>query len=972
MVRAALATSMGFLALIATAQSAEGAVTFGAYASHATEGRSVVFTTESGQRLRLTPYGDRIVRVQAASRGEAFTPDDRWEMIADHGAWTGAFTVKDQGASFLVTTPGASARVDKNPLRITFLDANGAPRLAESAGAATGDRPLELRVNGQAIAAPARIAFPPTGGWSQWAPSPSTNVTLNVGANKIRVVSVGTNGPNVDRLEVDGTIYEAETAARSGASAKTSHAGYSGSGYVDFDDDTGAYVEWTVNVTSAGPHSIRFRYANADALSQSFAPAAGEHFVGLGHGAFGRVASLDLAGTVVTRERVNQAPLVVPFYMSSRGYGVFVHTTHATKHSFLAGDHHFEQPAGQIDWFYFDGAPRDVLDGYTRLTGRPRMPPLAAFGLAVSDKTGLFTLPGSDPWWRENIERMRTEGYPFDQVIHDNCWRGAKIGPWRWDSDRFPDPKSFQTFSRAQRVTNMLDFNRGGAPDAEGWSPTYALPGTNSFPDFTSATVRSWFWNVLWTKSLDPSLAYPGDTLWLDEFDEDVSPKGALANGRTWEEMQSYYFFLLAKSVGEGWDAGFGDTKRLFVMTRGMHAGGQRWSTVWSGDIQNTYDEMKLQIRGMLAAGLSGFPYWAHDAGGFKEFPTDAMYRQWGVAMGSFSPIWKPHGMGLRFPWLFGKAAQDDVKRYAALRMRLLPYLYSVAHDAHATGAPITRALLVEYPEVDSAWTVDDEYLFGRDILVVPDPSDGGGAVPVWLPPGDWYAFESDERMKGPQTLSRPSTIGALPLFVRAGAIIPGAHAMSATADWDKSKLLVDVYTGADGSFELVEDDGTTERFAKGELERTTLRFTDAKLELSLATKGTYPTAPTTRAYSIRFHGLAGEAPMLVDGKPTNASWDSTSKVLAVDVPARPAGAPLVVARATTSDGNTSGGPATPADPVNDDGAASHAGDDDGGASGCACREGRPRSPAPAPAPFGSAVLFLLSVAALVARRAAN
>jgi alpha-glucosidase (family GH31 glycosyl hydrolase) len=276
--------------------------------------------------------------------------------------------------------------------------------------------------------------------------------------------------------------------------------------------------------------------------------------------------------------------------------------------------------------------------------------------------------------------------------------------------------------------------------------------------------------------------------------------------------------------------------------------------------VGNDYEEMKRQTRAMLAAGISGFPFWAHDAGGFWKPPSDAMYRQWSLAMGSFSPIWKPHGPGFRFPWLFSPEAQENARKYGGLRLELLPYTYTFARRAASTGVPIARAMLIQNPTDEESWAADQQYYWGDEILVAPNASDGGNEISVWLPSGVWYDFWTDAKYRGPETIRYRTLTGVLPLFVKAGAIIPRARPMQSTAFWDKTVLRLDVYPGADGEFALLDDDGISEAWRRGEQTSTRFRYLDATRTLEIgATAGTFSGAPISCTYQVRFHGPTEE-----------------------------------------------------------------------------------------------------------------
>lgn len=611
-----------------------------------------------------------------------------------------------------------------------------------------------------------------------------------------------------------------------------------------------------------------------------FEPRDAERFTGLGHGYFARAASVELTGNVVERNYgsvpIEQAPLIVPFYLSSSGYGVFLNSTFPNRFAMNAeGDysvaidtHGFD---GRMDYVFIAGPSLpDVLDRYTRLTGRPRLPMKAMFGLQLSDKAHDHdsATPSDERWWRAKITAHRESGLPLDHVVNDNRWRAAggkrcesKI---EWDEERYPDPAAWQRWLDGQGLVTTLDFNRCIARHSDGWVPAFNLPPIDniefpdSAPDLTNAEFRAWFWRIFYEKSLDPSLAYPGEALWIDEFDEQgAAPMDiVLANGRSFAEMRNYWFFLVAKAlVADGWDRSDID-KRPFVWVRGMTAGAQRYATLWSGDIEPSEEDMAAQVRAMQLSGLAGFPFWGHDAGGFFDWdrgagPDESLYRRWAMAFGSFAPIWKPHGMG-QSRWPLDRDAESlaAAMTFARLRYELMPYLYSAAHDAADTGMPIARPMLLEYPNREEAWQYDLQYLFGPQLIVAPlvDTADTG----VWLPEGAWYSIWDGRHYPGDRVVDLRDNAAVMPVLARAGAILPKREYAQSTAFIDKSRLVVDVYTGADGEFRLVEDDDRTEAYRKGERRITWLRYDDGERLLTIeAAEGGYAGAPDYRDVSV-------------------------------------------------------------------------------------------------------------------------
>ncbi|MBL7253462.1 TIM-barrel domain-containing protein [Paractinoplanes lichenicola] len=695
-------------------------------------------------------------------------------------------------------------------------------------------------------------------------------------------------------------------------------------------------------------HSMTWDGDNYSVVRQTFvAPAAGERFVKAGHGFMGRAPRVDRTGEIVAHNygrasnRSEQSPAIVQLYLSSRGYAVFVNTTFDTTFNFGSGgvyefsadEHNTPGVRPQMDYFVIQG-PRfaQLLDRYTQLTGRPRLPPLGIFGLQMSDKN--FPGVSDQTWWVNKITEHRGQGFPLDLQVHDNRWRagsGGWSGSWfEFDAGRWPDPAGFKRWADEQGISTSLDYNRNNSNLMAGWvpgpPPGYSFQPADisgvtenySVPDWSNPATRAWVWNVFWTKALDPALGFPGDALWLDEPDElGPIPYGAIAaNGQRWSELRNAYFLYLAKAVGqEGWDRHIGPTRRPFIFSRGATAGQQRYGHLWTGDTQSTYGEMQQQIRGMLNAGLGGFPFANVDGGGHNGNPIPPdMYRNWVAAWGALSPIWRPHGYGdtatlgqraSRWPTDQPAAESNDFLRYGRLRYTLLPYVYTIAHAARATGMPMARAMVVDHQDNPMAYSHDQQYMWGPSILVMPVTTGTAGAVqPVWLPAGEtWYNFWSEAKSVGSDTSEKQfvTRTGEIILYVKAGAILPRYRYAQSTRFLDKTHLELDVYTGRDGVFDLLEDDGVSE---SPQAAVTAVTFTHAALTVAVRhPAGTYAGAPAVRRYVVRYHGLSAPVGLRVDGGPALAAftsetaavlagsgqtWDANRKILSVVTPPVP------------------------------------------------------------------------------------
>jgi alpha-D-xyloside xylohydrolase len=829
--RTLLTTAVGALAAGAvTSVPAFGATPTGTqlgnYASHTADGRSVTVTSASGQQLRLTAYGDQIVRVHAARAGETLFADTRYEMVvpANHTSMGGTLTLTVTSDTLEVHTAAADGLrvvLHKNPLRLEFY-------------------------------------------------------------------------------------------AR----------------------DTGALL-----AKEDAAHGINWSGTNSTVVTESFAaPAAGEHFLKAGHGILGRTPRIDRTGDSVSHNYADaaeaadnpndQAPAIVPLYLSSQGYGVFFNTSFDTTfnfggsngYGFYADGHNAGGSAPQMDYFLINGPQfADLLDRYTQLTGRPRLPQRAIFGLQMTDHS--FPDVSDQNWWQTKISQHRAAGFPFDHQVNDNRWRegsGAWSGSWfQFSSVRWPDPAGYEKWAAANGVTVTLDYNRNNTNLMENWKAGpppggYSLAASdltnvsnnNAVPDWTNPPTRAWVWQVFWDKALNPSLKYPCDGLWIDETDDvgGIPYTAKMGNGRTWAENRNTYILDLHKGVGEeGWDPSgsghIGSAKRPWTFSRGATAGQQRYGHYWTGDISSTYAEMQDQIRGMQTAGLGGLPFHNVDGGGYGDgsVVSDAFYRNWPVAWSSLSPIWRPHTSATvpskgkrasRWPLDQATTAQADFTKYGQLRYTLMPYIYTIAHQAAATGMPMARAMVIDYQSRPQAYTHDLQYMWGPSFLVAPLTSDGGAVQQIWLPAGTtWYNFWADIRHTGSDSgdFAYTTRTGEIPLFVKAGAILPRYPYAQSAAYFTKTQLEADVYAGADGSFDLVEDDGVTEAYRAGAQNTgvTHLAYTDSATRVVIAhPKGSYTGAPTQRRYIVRFHGLSKPVGMRVNGGATLPAFTSEAAAL--------------------------------------------------------------------------------------------
>jgi alpha-glucosidase/alpha-D-xyloside xylohydrolase len=335
--------------------------------------------------------------------------------------------------------------------------------------------------------------------------------------------------------------------------------------------------------------------------------------------------------------------------------------------------------------------------------------------------------------------------------------------------------------------------------------------------------------------------------------------------------------------------------ERVYALHRNGYAGMQRFASfLWSGDVQSTWQTLKNHVPDAVNTGLSGIPYWGTDIGGFvptQEY-TGELYARW-FQFAAFCPLFRSHGREwrLHLPWgwnrgeigafretpaynpdpaeLHNAAIEPVCKKYLELRYRLMPYLYSAVKETCETGLPIVRALWLHHADDPVAVARGDEYLFGRDILVAPVVEKGATSRSVYLPRGNWYDFWTHERIEGGREITRKVDLETMPLYVRAGAVVPMGPVKQYTAEKSDEPLTIAVHPGADGSFSLYEDDGGTFDFEKGAFMRTTIAWNDRerRLRLSLA-KGSKMLPPAKRNVVVQVAGESAKRDVVFEGRP--------------------------------------------------------------------------------------------------------
>ena len=522
----------------------------------------------------------------------------------------------------------------------------------------------------------------------------------------------------------------------------------------------------------------------------SFECRPDECFAGTGE----RFAKMDLSGRTFQLKNqdgqgVNnrRAYKNIPFYISSRMYGVFYHTSDYCKLSLA--DHsarsvQFLCDAAEIDAFVIGGAtPERILYNYRTLTGFPSVPPLWSFGVWMSRMT-YFSADEVEDICR----RLREERYPCDVIHLDTGWfRTDWLCEWKFNPERFPDPRGFLKRLKDDgfRVSLwQLPYVAQGAEQIdEARKNRYIAPltkeqerteGSNfSTLDYAGTIDFTYPAATEWYKSLLKELLEMGVVCIKTDFGENIH-MDADYYGMAPEKLNNLYALLYQKAAYEITRDVTGDG---IVWARAAWAGCQRYPLHWGGDSASTWDGMAGSVKGGLHFGLSGFGFWSHDVPGFHSLPDfmnspvrDDIYVRW-TQFGVFTSHIRYHGTSKREPWHY-PAVADIVKRWWRLRYRLLPYITEQARKSAGSGWPMLRALLMHHPDDRQCWHIDDQYYFGDDFLVAP-VMNSEGVRDVYLPEGRWGDFFTGERMEGGRWLRGLQVpLDMMPVYVREGAEI--------------------------------------------------------------------------------------------------------------------------------------------------------------------------------------------------------
>lgn len=537
---------------------------------------------------------------------------------------------------------------------------------------------------------------------------------------------------------------------------------------------------------------------NARRINPVFTLTADEMIFGCGESATGlnKVGQkVNLFVTDPQGPETDQMYKPIPFFMSNRGYGMFMHTSAPVTCDFGAtyiGLNKMFMGDENLDLFVFFGEPKDILDEYTDLVGKPGMPPLWSFGTWMSRITYFSEKEGYDV-----AANIRKNKYPCDVIHFDTGWFDVDWQcDYKFSENRFQNPQQMLKDLRSQgfhvclwQLPYFTPKNRYFSELIE--KDMYVKNGNGELPyedvvlDFSNPETVKWYQDKL------AGLLNIGVSAIKVDFGEAAPLNGIYASGKSGWYEHNLYPVRYDMAVSE-------ITKKLhnenIMWARAAWAGSQRYPLHWGGDAATTNTGLLGTLRAGLSFGLSGFSFWSHDMGGFVKSTPEDLYCRW-IPFGFLTSHTRAHGAPPTEPWLYdSKRVQDVFRKSAEMKYRLMPYVYAQAKECTEKGLPMLRALFVEFPDDPGAWKVDDEYLFGSQILVAPLLEFGMTGRTVYLPEGKWIDYQTEKVYEGGW---HRIEAGSLPIImlVRDGSVLPHLKLAQSTAEMDWSKMSLKVYS---------------------------------------------------------------------------------------------------------------------------------------------------------------------------------
>lgn len=607
--------------------------------------------------------------------------------------------------------------------------------------------------------------------------------------------------------------------------------------------------------------------------------------------------------------KANYSP--IPFFMSTKGYGIFFHNSNKTIWDMGSGypdAYSFKAVNGELDYYFIYGPKFGaILQEYTSLTGKSPLMPKFALGLQVGTYSG-------GTWGHEKhaspqyvlalVRKFREMGIPIDILFLDSTWRifaagghGATTFEWR---AAFTKPKEMFDSLYAMHL-NMVGLHirprLDNGPryhllkDAQQAGMTYPENGDpGEFPNYFDTAAVNWWWNHAAMKVASQGAMFfktdEGSAFGRKANESNkMGPMDSIA-------LTLHNIFPLAYT-----GAAFNSFQKYngirgINQTREGYAGIQRFPYIFAGDWPSQWQFFAPVIKAGLNIGVSGVGYWSHCMGGFEGKADPELYIRW-CQFGMFSPVAMVFGMdhpGYKEPWNYGEKALDNFKKYDSLRYSLIPYIYSTAYENYKTGMPIIRALVLDYQKDYNVYNIANQYMFGDNMMICPVTQKGARSRVVYLPKGTWYNYWTGEKFEGKQYITVLSPLLQLPIFIKGGGIIPSQRVMQYIGQEPVKAITLDVYPDGTSSYELYDDDGISLKYQQGDyaVTKITSEKSDRHVAITIPRpQGRYHV--DERKYFLKIHLNQSPVSVTDNGKSMSQSsvndnkgwyYDSESKIL--------------------------------------------------------------------------------------------
>jgi alpha-glucosidase len=606
----------------------------------------------------------------------------------------------------------------------------------------------------------------------------------------------------------------------------------------------------------------------------------------------------------------------IPFFIGLRkgtAYGVFFDNTYRSSFDFgkESPDYlSFGAEGGELNYYFFAGPdPKKVIEEYTALVGHSPLPPLWSLGYQQCRYTYY-----PEARAREVVSLFRQEKIPADVIYFDIDYQEG-YAPFTINREYFPHFEQMIADFKSQGFHTILitdlhikknpghgytPYDSGIKQDLFVKNPDGSIfvgtvwPGPSVFPDFTLTRARDWWGNLykdfvhmgvagFWNDMNEPSVFERTDkTMPLDTVHR-------LDDGTALDHRAVHNVFGMenARATYEGLRKLQAD-ERPFVLTRAAYSGTQRYAATWTGDNSATWNHISMSTPMLLSMGLSGYGLVGDDIGGFASSPPPDLLTRW-YELGVFNPIYRDHaakGTADHEPWVSGPEQEAVRRRYIELRYQLLPYIYTGVEAMTRTGLPFMRPIFLDYPQLDTF--NDRDFLFGSDLFVAPVATETLDAEEIQLPPGDWYDYWTSQKHASSEKIALHPALDELPLYVRAGAILPMQPIVQNTEEKPNGPLEIKVYAGENCRGSLYEDDGHTFAYQRGEFRRTnySCQISPNSIAVSSTTEKNH-FQPWWHAARVTIFGVPNEPKELRRGQQTTRDWqyDAKSHSVTVTIP---------------------------------------------------------------------------------------